>query len=573
MKRDHVALILVGTLALTGLPSLQAATYYWDTNGATAGSGAGTGTWDSGVSALWSTDTTGASATQTITTLVTDTVTFSAGSNGTAGVVTVSGSQSANVMNINQAGLTFSGGTIWLGGGTLNVNSSASINSAVNIGNIKFLTAGQAISFAGSGTLGNITANNAITGSTSTINLNSGTYALNGSSSLSIGRANASGTTGGININTGAVLNVGLAFIGNDANGGLVTVNGGVLNGTLLIGKSGTGRVILQSGTLINTGNYNPNGSAVGGITVGGQAGATGELDVQGGVVNTNYLNIGSSTGASVSGYVYLTGGTSNIGTLNFGSGYYTSSGTTATAGSGTLALAGGVLNVGSGGIINSGSGAFTCKIVLSGGTLGALNTAWSSALNMSLSNANGGATIRTSGTDNVARDITLSGTISGNGGLTKIGGGTLILQGMNTYTGQTLISSGTFKLDTMGTMNISLVALNGASAFAQGGSGVLLLNGTLDITDYTGASGSSWTIVDSSLITGNTYTGFTLTGFTNNGGGIWTDNLTGNYTFNQATGILSVVPEPSTYVLLIFGVVSMVILRRFSGKKSKLQV
>ncbi|MEY4488319.1 MAG: hypothetical protein RIQ79_827, partial [Verrucomicrobiota bacterium] len=72
-------------LAMTALaiPSGRAATYYWDTNSTTTGSGAATGTWDSSVSALWSTDSTGASATSAVTTTTADDLFFSAGTTGT----------------------------------------------------------------------------------------------------------------------------------------------------------------------------------------------------------------------------------------------------------------------------------------------------------------------------------------------------------------------------------------------------------------------------------------------------------------------------------------------------------
>src|SRR5215471_14260610 len=70
-------------LALCSL-SVQAATKYWDINGATAGSGqgTGTGTWDT-TTANWSTDPAGTVATGTFVNS-TDGVVFSAGTDGTA---------------------------------------------------------------------------------------------------------------------------------------------------------------------------------------------------------------------------------------------------------------------------------------------------------------------------------------------------------------------------------------------------------------------------------------------------------------------------------------------------------
>jgi len=63
----------------------------------------------------------------------------------------------------------------------------------------------------------------------------------------------------------------------------------------------------------------------------------------------------------------------------------------------------------------------------------------------------NGGAVI-----DTQAFDVTIGTALvaNGTGGLTKSGAGALTLSGTNTYTGATLISGGTLKLDATGTIN-----------------------------------------------------------------------------------------------------------------------
>ena len=81
--------LALSVLTLIGASQAPGATYYWDTNGATAGSGAATGTW--GTDNFWSTDATGATATVAQTINNTSDLFFSAGTNGTGGTVTISG--------------------------------------------------------------------------------------------------------------------------------------------------------------------------------------------------------------------------------------------------------------------------------------------------------------------------------------------------------------------------------------------------------------------------------------------------------------------------------------------------
>src|SRR5437763_1010257 len=68
---------------LATAPVSLATTLYWDTNGATAGSGAANGTW--GVDTFWTTDSTGSSAPSVITTTTADDLFIAAGTNGTTG--------------------------------------------------------------------------------------------------------------------------------------------------------------------------------------------------------------------------------------------------------------------------------------------------------------------------------------------------------------------------------------------------------------------------------------------------------------------------------------------------------
>jgi len=110
---------IVGTTFLLAFTIVQmpgessAQTLYWDTNGATAGSGgpSPSGTWD-GVTPNWSTSSAG---TVTTTTWVSgDTAVFSAGTDATNSyTVTISGTQTAG-------GVTFQTGTNTSTGATCN---------------------------------------------------------------------------------------------------------------------------------------------------------------------------------------------------------------------------------------------------------------------------------------------------------------------------------------------------------------------------------------------------------------------------------------------------------------------
>jgi hypothetical protein len=77
-----------------------------------------------------------------------------------------------------------------------------------------------------------------------------------------------------------------------------------------------------------------------------------------------------------------------------------------------------------------------------------------------------------------------------------------------------------------------------------------LTLNGDF-IFDLSGAAANgSWTIVDVGMLNESFGSSFSIVGFTE-AANVWTYvSGTKTYTFSEATGILSAVPEPSTAVL-----------------------
>ena len=103
---------------------------------------------------------------------------------------------------------------------------------------------------------------------------------------------------------------------------------------------------------------------------------------------------------------------------------------------SGTYNLSGGLLSLSA---LNQGSG--TAVFNFSGGTFQAATT-FTTYVPIVLSSAGSNGVFDTSG-----NSLTLNGPLSGPGGLQKIGAGTLTLAVSNSYTGTTLVSSGTLLL------------------------------------------------------------------------------------------------------------------------------
>ena len=142
-----------------------------------------------------------------------------------------------------------------------------------------------------------------------------------------------------------------------------------------------------------------------------------------------------------------------------------------------------GVLQIGAncsyslnGGVLLAGGIQGTGALSLGGGTLVA-NAAFSTSQAIALTGSGGNASINTAG-----YQVTLSGPLSGLGGLTKLGNGTLVLCNADSYAGVTTIAGGALKLDfSQSTAPASNIVNNGAdvSALALGG-GALVIQGKL---------------------------------------------------------------------------------------------
>ncbi|MEO5713644.1 MAG: autotransporter-associated beta strand repeat-containing protein, partial [Luteolibacter sp.] len=247
--------------------------------------------------------------------------------------------------------------------------------------------------------------------------------------------------TGGASGNTTVGANATINSLTNNSTGGVATVDLGTntLNlgvAAALLSASGTTGMTLQNGTL----------------TAGGTTGTAGELLVINNSATATILDAAIANNGA--GVVKLTQTGTGVLTLKQAN---TFTGDTTTYG-GTLNLSNGsalqnsTLNYSAGALV------FDQSVATNTFTLGSLSGTKAVAL---LNNATTPAAITLTVGGNNANAI-YSGVLSGTGGsLTKTGIGTLVLTGVNTYTGATTVSGGTLQIGD-GVTNGSLSSTTG---------------------------------------------------------------------------------------------------------------
>jgi autotransporter-associated beta strand protein len=162
-------------------------------------------------------------------------------------------------------------------------------------------------------------------------------------------------------------------------------------------------------------------------------------------------------------------------------------------------------------------------------------------------SSATSDSTLTLTGTSSFAgviQDVLGTGTMKVN---VAVNGGSFTLAGANTYTGNTIVSSGTLELADNAQLKFVLGAISGSNNSISG-AGTATLEGdfVIDTTAADSLPSGTWTLENVNSLTGAYGSNFTVIGFTDAGGNKWTkDNgPTKKYTFDETTGELTLGPS-----------------------------
>jgi fibronectin-binding autotransporter adhesin len=439
-----------------------------------------------------------------------DTATFT--NNAAPTSVTISDDASINTIQFTAPAPAFNFTTSGTGitfdvNGTGIVNNSAFAPSFINNDNLNFNNAssagnavitnnnGAVLSFNNSSTAGNtiITTND---GALTQFNDNStgGNAQFITNAGGTVDFSNTAGPNGDGNISAGSIAGAGNYYLGSN----LLTVGGNNLSTTVSgvisdCGDSGSdcSNAGATGGGLIKVG--------TGTLTLSGANTYTGPTAVNAGALQAGAVNAFSSASAftvasgatlDLAGFNQTIGSLAGAGSVTLGAATLTTNGDGSdTTFSGTISGSGRLVKVGGGTLTLSGNNSYLGGTIVSEGTLAvgssrALGTGpltladgttlQAAANGLALANAmrlNGDATV-----DTQRNTMTLSGPISGTGGLDKIGSGTLMLTGASTYTGTTNVNEGVLNVN--GSLVSSVCVCSGGTLTGTGSIGGLSVSG-----------------------------------------------------------------------------------------------
>jgi outer membrane autotransporter protein len=430
--------------------TVQASTVSWSPTGQNTG---GTGTWD-----LASSEWFNGTVTLPWNNLAGDSAQFG----GTAGTVTLGDSVTVQDLLFATNGYTLNGGTINSASGSMVIKSgsgnTATINSVLAGSGRRDIKGGGTIVLGGANTY---TGNTTVSGN-STLQVSTDANLGASAGTLSLGDASTRGTlaiTGNLfNTARSVTLGQGGATV-NVASGGQA-IMGGALGGSGAFTFDGAGKLILSGA---NT--YSGTTTITAGTLQIGNGGTSGALG-SGAVTNNGILAFNLSNNYTTAAVISGSGQIQQNGigtTILTGTNTYTG---------GTIINAG-TLQIGNGGATGSITGDVTNNGVLS----------------FSHNNT-----------------YTFAGIISGRGALQQ-NGGTTVLSGANTYTGDTLIRSGILQVDGDGNLGASSGQLHftGNSNFRANSAFTSARNVVLDtgVNGYVGSNNAAAPLALSGVVSG----------------------------------------------------------------------
>jgi autotransporter-associated beta strand protein len=517
--------------------------------------------------------------------------------NNAAQTLTISG---GGLIKSGGGSATISGGSgLTTGGATEFVIRTDTAGDSLDIQTAILNTSTSGLTKTGAGTLTLSATGNAYTGATyvdegtlkitgtansgsGIVNVNNtGVFEVSGSGSftttgtMTVGQRSGNGT---VNLSGGS-LSVGALTISNstvatDNAAGVVNVTGGVLNSTndVTVGLGGTqtGKLVIDGGT-VNVGT-----TALKWLKLGQYDTANGQIDINNGALNLNFLsdikfnaNTGSGTnvinqnGGTVTSY--SGNGTGTAGSATDGAiDMQTASNTLV---NNTYNLNGGTLTINR---VYSSQTNGTRTFNFNGGTLKAASSLAGTFFNLGTGNAranvrNGGAILDTNGFNvTIAQALVHSNIIGDNatdGGLTKNGTGTLTLSAANTYTGNTIVNSGALITSATGTFGSgNLIVASGASV-TLGNLSALASTATLTFANTTTLNSINLNFTGTLTLSG-VYDSVSATYLTAGSNYSASDlNLLIGTDIFAGSGLLTIssVPEPATFAalagLIVFGV------------------